>query len=68
MYLFRKTAFTHISTLSFNYTQTKMITLSRPPANMNSIGEVCKGLREQTPSSFTGNLWATADSDDLVLG
>ena len=35
---------------------------------MNSIGEVCKGLGEHTPSLFACNLWATADSDELISG
>ena len=44
-----------MSNLSFNYTQTKVTNLSRLPANMNSIGEVCKGLGTRTPTSFAGN-------------
>ena len=45
-----------------------MINISRTPANLNSIGEVCKGLGEHTASSFACNLWATADSDELISG
>ena len=36
-------SYIYISTLLFYYTQMKMTFLSRPPPNMNSIREVCKG-------------------------
>ena len=36
-----------------------MTNLSRPPPNMNLIGEVCNSLGMNTPTSFAGNLWAT---------
>ena len=46
-----------------------MTNLSWPPANMNSIGEVCKGLKANTPPPrlpiVTGLL---SDSDELNLG
>ena len=58
----RKTAFSHtftFNTVLFNYTQMKISYLSRPPPNMNSIGEVCDSLGKDSLTSIVGNHWTT---------
>ena len=52
-------SYIHILTLLLNYIQMKMTCLSRPPPNMNSIGEVCNSLGLDSLTTFVGNHWAT---------
>ena len=43
----------------FNYNQMKMTYLSRPPTNLNLIGELCDSLGMDFLTSFVGNHSAT---------
>ena len=52
-------SYIHISTLLFSYTQMKMINLSPPPENMNSIQEACGIVGMLVVTAFVGNHWAT---------
>ena len=52
-------SFIYISTMVFNYTQTKMTHLSEPQPNMSSIREGCNSLGKTFLTSLVGNLWAT---------
>ena len=52
----------YFSILLFNYTQMKMINLSSPPENMNSIREACSIVGTPAITAFVGNSGQLADS------